>query len=139
MSINLVWALIIVSIILLTISLFPQIMWATGSFNINESSARYVFLGLSLAGLLGLWLLVKSAPSLSTESKSEPEIQISTPIFKRQVTQYTPDTLKPNVGTYVALPKYDLPPPINIPSSDESITPSIPVNLLPPPPPSPPV
>lgn len=81
MSLNLVWALIIVSIILLTISLFPQLMWATGSFNLNQDVARYVFLGLSMAGLLGLWLLVKSTPKLSQSS----DAPLQSPLQKPQV------------------------------------------------------
>lgn len=105
MSPNLVWALIIVSIILLTISLFPQLMWATGSFDVNQDVARYVFLGLSLAGLLGLWLLTKSISVPAPKPDVSKDIVIGSPILNRVVRQYTPDTLEPNVGTYVTLPK----------------------------------
>lgn len=137
MSTNLIWALIIVSIILLTISLFPQIMWATGSFNINESSARYVFLGLSLAGLLGLWLLVKSTPKLSSDiPETKPEIEIGSPILKKIVTQHTlePDSPTPSkqyqdlsMGPPEPL---NFPPPISMPNLPP---PPSPVNLPPPP------
>jgi len=106
MSPNLVWALIIVSIILLTISLFPQLMWATGSFDVNQDVARYVFLGLSLAGLLGLWLLTKS----TSVPAPKPDIQIGTPILKKVMPYIEPIDQKepvrnPSVGTYVTLPK----------------------------------
>jgi hypothetical protein len=148
MSTNLIWALIITSIILLTIWLFPQIMWATGSFNINESSARYVFLGLSLAGLLGMFMLLKSTSKLSPESpKSEQDIAISSPILNRVVKQYEPQETRetqepqPVVKGYNPLPTPLTNAPVeqyqDLPKSSETSGAILsgPTNLPPPPPP----
>lgn len=139
MSPNLIWALIITSIILLTIWLFPQIMWATGSFNINESSARYVFLGLSLAGLLGMFMLLKSTSKLSPESpKSEQDIAISSPILNRVVKQYEPQEPQPISKGYKPLSTPPTNAPVDqyqdLPKSSETsgAMPYSPTNLPPP-------